>query len=187
MSVGNWPSRALAVRRMKSIFSLSFLKAHEHSFWAFRLLTWFGCGLSPVAPGTVGSLGALPPAAGVMWLLGPDHGRWSLFALAVLFGVLGGLVSTQYILDTGRKDPPEIVVDEVVGLWLVLCITPFTVWGWTAAFVAFRIADILKPFPVSVVDRSVTGGLGIMGDDIVAAAYASVCVALIHQYTPYLG
>lgn len=134
------------------------------------LATWFGSGLLPRAPGTWGSLAALPPAGLLMWLGGPE-----LLAIGVLLATLTGCwISTAYVNTTGREDPGEVVIDEVAGQWIPLVVLPFEPLPWIAAFVAFRFFDIAKPWPVSWADQRLSGGLGIMADDILAGIYAAV-------------
>ena len=133
------------------------------------LSTWFGCGRIPVAPGTVGALGALPVAL-----------------LALQWGVIVGVVATFIIFFTGiwastgysraanKKDPSEIVIDETAGQCLCLCFTPLTLSGVIAAFLLFRLFDITKPVPIRWVENHFPDGWGIMLDDITAAVYAGV-------------
>ena len=146
--------------------------AHEHSVWrpANAIATWFGVGLLPKAPGTWGSLAALPFA----WLIAVYAGQlWLLAAAAVLFAT-GTAASQAYGRAKGISDSPEIVVDEVAGQWLTLTVVPPDVLLYAVGFVLFRIADIVKPWPASLVDRKMKNGIGVMLDDVVAAIYASV-------------
>ncbi len=146
--------------------------AHEHSVWrpANAIATWFGVGLLPKAPGTWGSLAALPFA----WLIAVYAGQlWLLAAAAVLFAT-GTAASQAYGRAKGVADSPEIVVDEVAGQWLTLTVVPPDVLLYAVGFVLFRIADIVKPWPASLVDRNMKNGIGVMLDDVVAAIYASV-------------
>lgn len=131
----------------------------------------FGSGLSPRAPGTVGTLVAVP-----LYLLVADIGLlyYSLFVLvAALLGVwICGAASRQL----GVHDHPGIVWDEFVGFWITLWAIP-SQWQWIiAGFLVFRVFDIIKPWPVSVLDRKVHGGLGIMLDDMLAGVMA--CLTL---------
>lgn len=139
-------------------------------FWRLDSLiaTWFGAGLLPKAPGTWGSLAALPFAAAIVWLGGP----WALLASAVLLFLVGIWASAKYA--GSRADPGEVVVDEVVAQWLVIFPVALDLKLYLLAFVTFRVADILKPWPANWADRRIKGGLGIMLDDILAAPYAMV-------------
>lgn len=138
------------------------------------LVTWFGAGLLPKAPGTWGSLAALPFAWGLQWIGGAVV---LAVAAAVLF-VLGWRVADAYTSATGRRDPPEVVVDEVVGQWVTLLAAGQNPILYAVGFVLFRVADIWKPWPVRWADRAVPGGLGIMLDDVLAGGYAFGVLAL---------
>lgn len=142
-------------------------------FLAFGL----GAGLSRFAPGTVGTVVAVPFA----WLLMqmPPALYWAALAALFLLGVwLCGAASRML----GRHDPGNIVWDEMVGYWLTVALLPMT-WGWwLAGFVAFRLFDILKPWPIRRLERAVGGGLGIMLDDVLAAVYAMLILAAAQQF-----
>ncbi len=138
-------------------------------FLAFGL----GSGLSPFAPGTMGTLVAIPfifPLRG----LGVT-GFWLALILLFAFGVwLCGRVSQKL----GVHDHGGIVWDEWLGFWLTAAFIPLT-WPWLlAAFVLFRVFDILKPWPIRQLDKKVEGGLGIMIDDVVAAVFAILILAI---------
>lgn len=140
------------------------------------IATWFGCGLSPITSGTVGSLGALPFA----YILQRIGGNTLLFAAAIGIFILGTWASNQYLKHSNRADDPsEIVVDEVAGQWLLLAFLPFTWQGYLVGFVLFRSFDIVKPWPVSVADQKIKGGFGIMFDDIAAALYPIILYTLL--------
>jgi phosphatidylglycerophosphatase A len=134
----------------------------------FQFLAFgFGSGLAPKAPGTAGTLVAIP-----LYLLIAGLGL-TQYTLVVLIAALFGI----WICDVASKqlrvhDHPGIVWDEFVGYWVTMWALPAE-WPWiVAGFVAFRIFDIAKPWPVGVLDRRVGGGLGIMIDDIIAGAMA---------------
>ena len=134
--------------------------------------TWFGVGFLPVAPGTWGSLAALPFAWGIDAAIGP----MGLAVAAAAVFALGVWASDGAVRRLGGKDPGPVVVDEVVGQWIVLiAIPPNLVW-YAAAFVVFRVFDIAKPWPVSWADRHVAGGLGIMLDDVFAGVYGAATI-----------
>ena len=133
----------------------------------------FGTGLVPLAPGTFATLFAVVPG----WLLLPLPlpVRIPLVAALALAGIWICGESAQR-LET--HDHSAIVWDEIVGfLAVTLVLSPEPLW-WVAAFVLFRLFDIVKPWPVGYIDRRVGGGLGIMLDDLVAAGLAVVCLAL---------
>lgn len=90
----------------------------------------------------------------------------------------GILASAVYVARSGREDAPEIVVDEVAGQLLALAAAPRSMAGLIAAFLLFRLFDIVKPFPANWCDRNLKGGVGVMADDIVAGAYVFICMIL---------
>jgi phosphatidylglycerophosphatase A len=142
---------------------------------AALLATWFGTGFLPVVPGSCASLAALPLAALLVWLGGSIL---VLAAGAALF-VIGMWAADAYMDAVKVHDPPAIVVDEVVGQWLTLALLPLDPLVYALGFVLFRILDVLKPWPANFIDRAVTGGFGVMLDDVVAGAYAGGAVWLI--------
>lgn len=145
---------------------------------AFLACTWFGCGLLPGAPGTWGSLAALPFA----WLLAL-WGGWPLLTAAAVLCFLGGWwASAVYVRLTGVDDPGEVVIDEVAGQWLVLAAVPPDPLLYGLGFAIFRVLDIWKPFPAGWADRHMEGGLGVMTDDALAALYGTALMAAIVQY-----
>ena len=133
-------------------------------------------GLDPKAPGTWGTAIACLLAP---YIFLPLSLPLRAVALVALF-VLGGLAATraEQILD--RKDPGEVVIDELVGVWLVLL--PFEKPGFglvLAAFAFFRLFDIWKPWPVRASENWLPAGFGVMIDDVVAGVWALLCVALL--------
>ena len=142
---------------------------------AMLLSTWFGCGFFKPAPGTSGSLAALPFA----WLL-TELGGYQVLVIATLSLIaIGVWASNVYIEGLFEKDPPEVVIDEVAGQLLTLLVVPPTLIHYFFGFLLFRIADIVKPWPVSWVDQNMEGGLGIMLDDIMAAIYAGAGLLIV--------
>lgn len=133
----------------------------------------FGSGLSPVAPGTAGTLAAIP----AYLLMSPLH--WPHYlGLVLAFTLLGIWACERTSRDLGAKDPSAIVWDEWVGFFVTMLAAP-SGWLWIlAGFVLFRLFDIWKPWPVRLADRRVGGGLGIMLDDLIAGAMAGVLIAL---------
>ena len=131
-------------------------------------LSWFGLGLLGRAPGTLGSLGALPMAAALTLAGGP----WLLLGSAVVVFAVGWRLSVLHLRDVAGEDPQWIVIDEVAAQWAVLAALPLSLPWYAAGFLAFRLFDIAKPWPVSWADRAVGGGLGVMLDDVLAALYA---------------
>ena len=139
------------------------------------LATWFGAGLIPKAPGTWGSLAALPFA----WGIAATGGQVALLIGAVLVFGVGWLVSNVYLQNFGGEDPDPVVIDEVAGQWLTLAaVAPDPVLLFIG-FGLFRLVDIYKPWPVNWADKKVKAGLGIMLDDILAALYAGAGLYLV--------
>lgn len=128
------------------------------------IATGFGVGLAPAAPGTWGSLAALL----VWWFwLAELSTNWQLIAAGLYF-LVGWLCSSLISKRYGVADAPEIVADEIAGMWLALALLPQFWWAALAAFALFRWLDIAKPGPIGWLDREVKGGLGVMLDDVVA-------------------
>lgn len=144
----------------------------------------FGSGLSPVAPGTAGSLMALP----IAWVYLQTMPTQLGIIAAVLAGVLllGIWCCDQAGKRLGQSDHPALVWDEFLGQWLVLLVVPVSWLGWLAAFILFRLFDIAKPWPVKLADQHVHGGLGVMLDDILAAGYAILLLLLLQYWWPDL-
>ncbi len=142
------------------------------------LAAWGPCGFSPIGPGTAGTLGAVPLAWALSRLGWPAH----LCATAILLwlGVLAAGRAGRY---WGVVDASPIVVDEVVGYLLTMAFAPFSWRSALAGFVLFRLFDIVKPWPVSALDR-VKSGLGVMLDDVGAGVYAWIAMQLLLRAFP---
>ena len=136
----------------------------------------FGSGLAPKAPGTFGSLAAIP-----FWLLLQMLDTpWYCFAVAVAFGV-GVYVCGRTARDIGVQDHGAVVWDEFVGLWITLAVASPS-WPWVLmGFALFRLLDIWKPWPIRWCDRNVHGGFGVMLDDAVAG-FGALGLLLLIQY-----
>ena len=154
------------------------------SFWHPAALIATGCGLGllPKAPGTWGSLAALPLA----WALDQTLGRAGIAGAGVAIALLGIWAGQIYVAHHRTEDPGEVVVDEIAAQLLVLAALPLTLFSTLVGFLLFRLFDIWKPWPVSWADRSVKGGLGIMLDDLLAAAYAATALIAITRVTEAL-
>lgn len=132
----------------------------------------FGTGLSPRAPGTFGTLVALPAAWLMLeWPLGSR-----IAVVAALFAV-GIWICGESARRLQTHDHPGIVFDEIVGLLATALVLPGDPWWLLAAFVLFRLFDIVKPWPIRDLDHRLTGGFGIMLDDLMAAVYAAAGLA----------
>ncbi len=131
--------------------------------------TGFGSGLSPRAPGTIGTLVALLPWLWLRTLPLPYY----IAALVIAFAI--GIWASAWVIRRSEMLDPQVVVwDEFVGLWIALAAAPAG-WPWMlTGFALFRLFDIWKPWPVRWADRRVHGGLGVMLDDVLAGAYALV-------------
>ncbi|MAL79667.1 MAG: phosphatidylglycerophosphatase A [Sneathiella sp.] len=142
---------------------------------AVILSTWFWSGLSPKAPGTVGSLAALP--FGI--LIFHFYGAPTLGAASLLLFFIGWWSTKIYLDKTGKSDPGEVVIDEVAGIWLALHAADLSPVMIIITFLLFRLLDIWKPWPIGWLDRKVKGAFGVMLDDYVAGLIASVLLVLI--------
>ena len=151
--------------------SLRFLFAHP----AHLIACGFGSGLSPFAPGTVGTLFA--------WATFPLFRPWlsdvELLALLLVCFIGGVLAAQRTGADLGVVDHGSIVWDEIVPFWLVLVFCPPD-WLWQGmAFLLFRFFDIVKPQPARYFDEQVKNGFGVMADDVIAGAYTLLVLALM--------
>lgn len=139
------------------------------------LAVGLGSGMSPIMPGTFGSLAAIP-----LWFTFfyfPPLLYWLLMIAAFVFGCY---VCQKTSDDTKTHDAGNIVWDEFVGMWITLFFIPYPSWYWIIiAFVVFRIFDIIKPWPIRYFDQKVSGGFGIMIDDVIAAIFASAVIILL--------
>ncbi len=136
----------------------------------------FGSGLSSRAPGTFGTLMAVP-----LWLLlsqlsAPVY--WSIILIAAVLGI--------YICGAAAKqlqvhDHPGIVWDEFVGFWIVMPFVPSGPWSLALAFLLFRFFDVIKPWPISLLDKKIGGGLGIMLDDVIAGMAAALVAVMLNH------
>lgn len=145
--------------------------------------TWFGSGLLPKAPGTWGSLAAIPFA----YMISVYTVPYVFISATVALFLFGIGVSNSIEKSARKKDPGFIVVDEVVGQWIALFPLPFLykctnqysfpyflISLIATAFITFRIFDIWKPWPIRHLEQSIPGGLGIMLDDVIAGFYALI-------------
>lgn len=148
---------------------------------AFWLGTWLGCGLSPLAPGTVGALGALP----LYFALRP-FGPWAVAGAAALLTVAGLWASGRVARATGTTDPQIVVIDEAAGVMLTLVFAPPTWAGAALAFGLFRLFDITKPPPCRWAERALAPGPGIMLDDIFAGMWGGA-VILVARHLGWIG
>ncbi|ODS24320.1 phosphatidylglycerophosphatase [Candidatus Endobugula sertula] len=137
----------------------------------------FGSGLVPKAPGTVGTVAAIPFF--FLLLLLPI---WAYVTVLFITFALGIYLCQSTADDLGVHDHPAIVWDEFVGLWVTLLPVIFLgfTWYWlVSGFILFRFFDIIKPWPIRWFDQQISGGLGIMLDDVVAGIVAALCLWLL--------
>ncbi len=142
------------------------------------LATWFGLGRAPKAPGTVGTLGAIPLVY-AFGLLGEMPYMMATFAFTV---AAIGVAQLYEATIADEHDAPEFVMDEVAGFLVAMTWVPFT-WTYVlAGFALFRVFDALKPWPISWVDRKVPGGVGAVADDLVAGIVTNIVLQAFLAY-----
>lgn len=151
-----------------------FLFVHPAHFLAFG----FGAGLMPRAPGTWGTLVALP-----IFAFAQMGGTLAVLMAAAIFFVIGIWASGVAGRALGVADHGGIVIDEIAAFLLVLALTPATIGWWFTAFVLFRVFDIFKPWPIRWADRNIKGGFGVMFDDLLAAVFAIAGIFLLRVLT----
>lgn len=138
----------------------------------------FGSGLAAKAPGTFGTLAAVP----IFWLIQDLHWSFYLSWLCVTFA-LGVYWCDRASKKMGVHDHGGIVWDEFVGYWITMFMAPKG-WIWMLiGFVAFRFFDIVKPWPINWLDKKVKGGFGIMIDDVIAGIYALIVLQLVVYFS----
>lgn len=138
-----------------------------------------GSGAAPKAPGTFGTLAAIP----LYVLLAQASVPVYLLLLVVAFAI-GVYLCGKTAADWGEHDHGAIVWDEFVGFWITMIAVPLT-WYWVlTGFLLFRLFDIWKPWPIKVLDQQVHGGLGIMIDDVVAGLYALLVIQGLLLFVP---
>src|SRR5512138_2510919 len=155
-----------------------FLLSHPAHFIALG----FGSGLAPFAPGTFGTLVGLALFLALEQVIAP----WHVAALAVPLFFVGVWASGVTSRDLGVRDHGAIVIDEIVAFLPVAVFANKSALMLAVAFGFFRLFDVWKPFPIRQVERRVKGGFGVMIDDVLAAAYACIAIALLvavsHKY-----
>jgi phosphatidylglycerophosphatase A len=150
---------------------------------AYLLSTWFGCGYSPKAPGTAGSLAALAIGIALREYLG--FAPWQFAALAAVVFLPAVWAAGVTARASGLKDPQFVVIDEVIGLWISLAGARSYNWkSYLAALALFRLFDIWKPPPVRQLE-ALPGGWGINLDDVMAGVYASLVLLVAGRFNLY--
>ncbi len=134
----------------------------------------FGSGLAPVAPGTFGTMVAIP----IYYFIS----AWSLLSyllFTIIIFFIGCWTASKTSKTLGVNDHSGIVIDEIVGYLITMALVPFNWWWVVVGFLFFRLFDIWKPWPISVIDQSVHGGLGVMLDDVVAGLYGLLSLHIV--------
>lgn len=147
-----------------------------------QLATFFGVGRIPKAPGTFGTLAAIP-----LYLLMFQTGPIIYMILLLLLVPVGIAACEFYEQKHGGHDSQEIVIDEVVGFLITMIWLPMTWQAIVAGFLLFRLLDITKPLLIGYLDKKIQGGLGVMLDDIAAGIIASLILQILYTQTNWLG
>ncbi len=148
------------------------------------LATNFGSGLSPVAPGTIGTLLTLLQLFALQyflphWFTASFTNNWPYLVLLFTLYLVGHFISDRLTHQSEDKDPKWIVIDEVVGMGIAVYAIPFSYLHFLIAFALFRLFDIAKPWHVGWADKKLKGASGIMLDDVIAGVYANVVLQLL--------
>ncbi len=148
-------------------------------------LTFFGSGLGDRAPGTMGTLAAIPVGVAILYYFGMP----SLFLVTLAITIIGVIEVNKYEKKSGVHDDKHIVVDEVVGIWITIMIAASTMVAisfpyaqtiaLTLSFLTFRLFDIWKPSTIGTIDKKWPGGLGVMLDDVLAGVAAGALTAAL--------
>lgn len=166
MNTGQWSDN--------TPFREAYKKADFTDRAALVLSIFLGAGIVPVAPGTFGTLAALAPVALIKYLGGPSE--YIFFIILTSLALWSSHIARKCL---AKDDPPEVVIDEAAGFCLSVFLLPFTFLNLCLGFLLFRFFDILKPFPIGLIDKRVKGGLGIVLDDIVAGVFANISMRII--------
>jgi phosphatidylglycerophosphatase A len=140
--------------------------------------TGFGVGYSPIAPGTLGTLIAIPVYYFLSAIPSPIY---EITLIAFFF--LSVWISENAEIFFGRKDDPRIVIDEMMGFLVTMLWIPKTNFFIITGFFLFRFFDILKPFPIRRLERRYRGGFGVVLDDVMAGVYANIILQIISYFT----
>jgi len=146
-------------------------------------LAGLGSGLLPYAPGTWGTIVGLLLGVAILSYFPVE----TLFLLTILITLFGIREIDKYEQKSGIHDDKRIVIDEIAGIWLALCFSGISPLAVGLSFIFFRIYDIKKPSIIGRIDRDTQGGIGVMGDDLVAGVAAGLSSALILQAINYFN
>ena len=150
-----------------------FVFSHPAHFIAFG----FGAGLSRFAPGTAGTLVGFP----IYWLIAPYYSAWEMLALIGVLFAIGVWACGVAGRNLGISDHGGMCWDEIVAFLLILEVAPEGLYWQVAAFVLFRIFDVVKPSPIRELEKRIKGGFGVMFDDILAAGYTLLALAVVKR------
>ena len=139
----------------------------------------FGSGLAPKAPGTFGTLAALP-----LYFLMMNLSLPVFVAITLIITIVGFWICDIAAKDMQVHDHGAIVWDEVAGMLITMIAAPVGLLPLVVGFALFRFFDIFKPWPIKLLDRHVKGGFGIMIDDVLAGVFAAICLQAIHYFWP---
>ncbi|WP_448210862.1 phosphatidylglycerophosphatase A family protein [Colwellia sp. MEBiC06753] len=142
------------------------------------LAVGFGSGLAPKAPGTFGTLAAIP----VFWLMATYLSPSTYLWLTLVFTIVGISICGKAAESVGVHDHGAIVWDEIVGYLITMAFVPATLLNIVLGFVLFRIFDIFKPWPISIADKKLGGGFGIMFDDVLAGIASLIIMQIYLAY-----
>ncbi|RHW76012.1 phosphatidylglycerophosphatase A [Colwellia sp. RSH04] len=134
----------------------------------------FGSGLAPKAPGTFGTLAAIP-----LYLVLMNLTTLYYAVATVLICIAGVYICGKAAAEVGVHDHPAIVWDEIAGFLITMFMVPFSIQSLVVGFLLFRFFDILKPWPISIADKKLKGGFGIMFDDILAGFFALIIMHFV--------
>ena len=150
-----------------------FVFSHPAHFIAFG----FGAGLSRFAPGTAGTLVGFP----IYWLIAPYYSAWEMLALIGVLFAIGVWACGVAGRNLGISDHGGMCWDEIVAFLLILEVAPEGLYWQLAAFFLFRIFDVVKPSPIRELEKRMKGGFGVMFDDILAAGYTLLALAVVKR------
>ncbi len=158
---------------------------NKKDFLQKAFLTLFFSGLSPKAPGTIGSLVAIPLAWAISYYIAPS----TLLLSALLISAIAIKIINLYEKQGLNHDRSEIVIDELAGIFIAVSIIGHSVFALILSFILFRIFDIWKPSIIGKIDRGIKGGLGVMGDDLLAGFFAGllglIIIGLMQKFNFY--
>ena len=150
-----------------------FVFSHPAHFIAFG----FGAGLSRFAPGTAGTLVGFP----IYWLVAPYYSAWEMLALIGVLFAIGVWACGVAGRNLGISDHGGMCWDEIVAFLVILEVAPEGLYWQVAAFFLFRIFDVVKPSPIRELEKRIKGGFGVMFDDILAAGYTLLALAVVKR------